>query len=116
MLRSYINGSDNYTQIYGGQIFLDSPDRSIFNGGGGGGGGGSGIADNTRAHLDDPSLSARIYGLYWIPYPPPVHSAFNGGGGGLECVIKDAHRSAVKRPAHRSMAQGVFRTPQLICL
>jgi hypothetical protein len=69
--------------------------------------------DNTRAHLDGPCLSAWIYGLYWIP-DPPVHSAFNGGGGGgggPECVIKDAHRSAVKKPAHRSTAQGVFRTP-----
>jgi hypothetical protein len=26
-------------------------------------------------------------------------------------VIKDAHRSVVKRKAHISMAQGVFRTP-----
>jgi hypothetical protein len=41
---------------------------------------------------------------------PPVHSAFNGGGG-PECVIKDAHRSAVKNPTHRSTTQGVFWTP-----
>jgi hypothetical protein len=33
------------------------------------------------------------------------------GGEGLECVIKDTHRSMVKRLVHRSMAQGVFRTP-----
>jgi hypothetical protein len=40
---------------------------------------------------------------------PPVHSAFNGGG--PECVIKNAPRSAAKKQAHRSTAQGVFQTP-----
>jgi hypothetical protein len=34
-----------------------------------------------------------------------------GGGGGLECVINNAHRSAAKKQAHRSTAQGVFWTP-----
>jgi hypothetical protein len=72
-------------------------------------GGGSGIADNTHAHLDGPSLSAQIYSLYWIS-EPPIHYAFNGGGG-PKCVIKDAHRSVVKRQENKSMTQGVFRTP-----
>jgi hypothetical protein len=79
MLCSYISGPDNYTHIYGGHIFLDPPNHSIFNGGGGGG---FKIADNTRAHLDGPSLSVWIYGLYWI-LDPPVRSAFNEGGGGV---------------------------------
>jgi hypothetical protein len=108
MLLSCINGPDDRAQIYGGQIIPDPPDRSTFNGGGGGGG--SGIADKTRAHLDDPGSSAQIYDQHWI-LDPPVHSAFNGGGGGPECVINNVHRSAAQRQVHRSTAQDVFRTP-----
>jgi hypothetical protein len=72
--------------------------------------GGSRITDNACAHLDDPSFDAKIYGLYWIP-DPPIRSAFNGGGGGLKCVIKIVHRYVVERKVRRSMAQGVFWTP-----
>jgi hypothetical protein len=108
MLCSYINGPDGYIQIYGDQIFPDPPDHSIFNGSGGG----FGIPNNTHAHLYGPSLSMQIYGLYWIPDPPPPRSVLPlMEGGGPECVIKDMHRSVVKRKAHRSMAQGVFRNP-----
>jgi hypothetical protein len=78
MLRSCINGPDDHAQIYGGQVFPDPPDCSIFNGGGGGGG--SEIADKTHTHLDGSRSSAQIYDQYWI-LDPPVHSAFNGGGG-----------------------------------
>jgi hypothetical protein len=79
MLRSCINGPDDHTQIYGGQIIPDPPNRSTFNGGGGGGGV-SEIADKTCTHLDGPGSSVHIYGQRWIP-DTPVRSAFNGGGG-----------------------------------
>jgi hypothetical protein len=52
-----------------------------------GGGGGSGIGDNLCANLDGPEQSAQIHGSHWI-LDPPLHSAFNGGGGGPELVIK----------------------------
>jgi hypothetical protein len=36
MLRLYINGPDDCTHIYSGQIFPEPSNHSIFNGGGGG--------------------------------------------------------------------------------
>jgi hypothetical protein len=76
MLPAHIKGPDHGTQIYGGQIISDPPDRSAFNRGGGG----SGIDDKTRSHLDGSGSSVQIYSHHWIPYPP-IHSSFNGGGG-----------------------------------
>jgi hypothetical protein len=35
------------------------------------------------------------------------------GGGGPECVLKIAHRSAVEKEAHKSTTHGVFRTPSI---
>jgi hypothetical protein len=75
MLRSYINGLDECTQIYGEQIFSDPPRVLYLTEGPGG----SGIDDKTRMHLDGSGLSAQIYDQYWIP-DPLVYSAFNGGG------------------------------------
>jgi hypothetical protein len=43
-------------------------------------GGGSRICDKICADMDGPEMSTLIHGPIAIP-DPPVHSAFNGGGG-----------------------------------
>jgi hypothetical protein len=79
MHRSCINDSDDRTQIYGGQVFLDPPDRSTFSGGGGGGG-------VQRSHTDLRSKEKHVdqwLKVFFGP-PPPTDLLLTVGGGGLE--------------------------------
>jgi hypothetical protein len=110
MHNSCMNGLDVHTQIYGGQVFLEPPDHSTFNGGWGGGGGGGPESEIMYACIWIAQILAPRYTIYIGFQTPPIHSAFNGGGG-PECVLKITHRSVAKRKVRRSMAHDVFQTP-----
>jgi hypothetical protein len=77
MLRSCINGPDDHTQIYGGQVFPDPPDCSIFNGGGPE----SLIRPARIWTTQDQVLRSTISIGFWTP--PSVLPLMEGGGSGM---------------------------------